>query len=351
VTNPVQQTIDGSIHRMLSDGVHYHDLMQLRERIAGPDTWCDEWTAAASVHEEVGRAALARGAALTAGDALWRAALYCHFAQGYFTDAFPDRKLAAEKRKQSLFREAAPLLSPPLERVEIPFRGDVAPGFLRFPRDVSKPGCVILFGGLDSTKEDALTLSNLMVARGLATLAFDGPGQGEMFHRMKLIPDFERVVSAAIDFVAQRPEIDPARIGIVGRSTGGHWACQAAAKDKRVKAAVAWGLAYHSRNIPQMPVTVQNRWLRAGGLKSAEEAVPFFKAYDLEGVAARIACPLLIVQGARDPIVPPESLERVRTEASGPVEVLTWPDSGHCCHEYYHLTKPAMADFMVRNLR
>ena len=335
---------------MLSDGVHYNDLLLLRAHISEPDAWCDAWMACATTHENVGRRALDSGARLTAGVALWRAALYCHFAQGYFTDGFPDKKRAAETRKQSLFKEAAPLLSPPLERVEIPFRGNVAPGYLRLPIDIVRPPCVILFGGLDSTKEDSLTLSNLMVERGLATLAFDGPGQGEMFYRMKLIPDYESVVSAVIDFLEKGTAIDPGRIGIVGRSTGGHWSCQAAAKDKRVKAAIAWGLAYHARNIPQMPPTVQNRWTRAGGLKTAEEAVAYFKAYDLEGVASRITCPLMIVQGGTDPIVPPESLDLVKQQSNGPVEVLTWPDCGHCCHERSHITKPAMADFMVRHL-
>ena len=335
---------------MLADGVHYSDLVALRSNIGDADGWCDAWMASATTLENVGRRALADGARLTAGTALWRAALYCHFAQGYFTDKFPEKKLAAETRKQALFREAAPLLNPPLERVEIPFRGDVAPGFIRLPVNTVRPPCVILFGGLDSTKEDSLTLSNLMVERGLATLAFDGPGQGEMFHRMKLIPDYESVISAAIDFLEKSTAIDPARIGIVGRSTGGHWSCQAAAKDKRVKAAIAWGLAYHARNIPQMPTTVQNRWTRAAGLRSAEEAVAYFKGYDLHGVASRITCPLLIVQGGRDPIVPPESLELVRQQVKGPVEVLSWPDSGHCCHEQSHITKPAMADFMLRHL-
>lgn len=347
----VQETIDGTLHRMLSDGVHYRDAMVLRDTIAGPEGWCDAWLAMATEQEQVGRAALTRGARLTAGEALWRAALYCHFAQGYFTDDRPDKKLAAEQRKQTLFREAAALLNPPLSRVEIPFRGDVAPGYLRVPAGASKPPCVVLFGGLDSTKEDSLTLGNLMLERGLATLAFDGPGQGEMFYRMKLIPDFETVVSAAIDFLETRPEIDAGRIGVIGRSTGGHWACQVAAKDKRVRAAVAWGLAYHARNIPAMPKTVQNRWIRAGGRETLDETVAYFRAYDLEGVASRITCPLMIIQGARDPIVPPEGVERVTREAKGPVEVLTWPDSGHCCHERYHITKPAMADFMARHLK
>ena len=347
----VQETIDGNVHRMLSDGVHFHDLMELRREIETPDTWCDRWMGAATMHEAVGRAALERGSRFTAGEALWRAALYCHFAQGYFTDAVPDKKALAESRKQSLFRDAAPLLKDPLERVEFPFRGESVPGYLRLPSNVGQAPCVILFGGLDSTKEDSLTLSNLMVERGLATLAFDGPGQGEMFQRMKLIPDYESAVSASIDFLERHKSIDAGRVGVVGRSTGGHWACQVAAKDPRVKAAIAWGLAYHARNIPDMPLTVQKRWLRASGLQTVEEVLDYFQTYDLDGIASRILCPLMIVQGGRDPIVPAESLELVVDQAQGIVEALTWPDCGHCCHERSHITKPAMADFMVRHLQ
>ena len=347
----VQETIDGSVHRMLSDGVHYHDLMALRQGIAEPDGWCDAWMEAATAHEAVGRKAVEAGARLTAGDALARAALYCHFAQGYFTDKFPDKKLAAEKRKQDLFRTAAPLLSPPLERVEIPFRGELAPGYLRLPAGKDRPPGASLCGGRDATKEDSRSMSDLVVKRGVATLAFDGPGQGEMFYRMKLIPDFEAVVSAAIDFVSAGRDIDATRVGVIGRSTGGHWACQAAGKDKRVKAAVAWGLAYHVRNMRDMPPVVQNRWMRAGGLGTVDEAMAYFKGYDLDGVASRIACPLMIVQGGRDPIVPPEGVELVRRQAQGRVEVLSWPDCGHCCHERSHITKPAMADFMALHLR
>lgn len=336
---------------MLSDGVHYYDLMRLRQGIRHCDMWCDAWMEIASEQETFGRAALQRGARLSAGQALARAALYCHFAQGYFTEEFPHKKLAAEQRKQALFREAATLLSPPLERVEIAFRGQVLPGYLRLPPGQTKPPCVVLFGGLDSTKEDSLSISDVIMERGLATLAFDGPGQGETFYRMRLIPDFEAAVSATIDYLQTRPEIAAARIGVIGRSTGGHWACKVAAKDRRVKAAVAWGLAYHLRNMPSMPPTVQKRWMRAADLKSIDEAMEYFRGYDLDGVASEITVPLMVIQGGTDSIVPAEGVDRLRRQVKGPLEVLTWPDSGHCCHNRYHVTKPAMGDFMVRHLR
>ena len=70
---------------------------------------------------------------------------------------------------------------PPARRLEIPFAGGVLPGYLRLPRDVERPPCVIVTGGANSVKEENHAITGYLLARGLATFAFDGPGQGEYF--------------------------------------------------------------------------------------------------------------------------------------------------------------------------
>ena len=100
---------------------------------------------------------------------------------------------------------------------------------------------MVLLGGLDTTKEEQLVISTLCVRRGLATLAFDGPGQGETYDRMKLMPEFDQAVSAVLDFIQLRDDVDPARVGIIGRSMGGHYAPKAAALDLWVEAVNAKG--------------------------------------------------------------------------------------------------------------
>jgi hypothetical protein len=37
-------------------------------------------------------------------------------------------------------------------------------------------------------------------------------------------------------------------------------------------------------------------------------------------------------------------------KGSGKVETLIWNDSIHCCHDRSHIVRPAVADFMARNL-
>jgi hypothetical protein len=162
----------------------------------------------------------------------------------------PALKRATHDRKVSVFGRAAPLLDPPLVPVGIPFDGIDMPGYLRVPAARIRPPCVILLGGLDTTKEDYMVVNDLCAERGLATLAFNGPRQGETLFRMPWRRDFERSVIAVLDFLDTCPQIDRERIGIIGRSTGGYYAPKAAAMDPRIKAAVSWGAMYHLRNLP-----------------------------------------------------------------------------------------------------
>jgi hypothetical protein len=172
-----------------------------------------------------------------------------------FHDRFPDRKWLRKKRKQSLFREAAPLLAPALERVEIPFRGGRRARLSAAPRAMLPAGlCDHVGRPRIRPKEDALTLSNLLVARGLATLAFDGTGRAEMFHRMETDPRLRKrgCRPRRLPWCSGRKSIRPDR----HRRTQHRrpWACQAAAKDKRVNGRPCLGSrisrAQHSGKCP-----------------------------------------------------------------------------------------------------
>lgn len=345
----VEQVIDHGIHRFLADGVHYRDLMDMRAGITDWSQWCGVWSQYAAAAEARGTAALEQSCKQTAAREFVRAALYFHYAQNLYYDD-PALKRQTHDRKVAVFKRAAPLLDPPLEPVKIPFEGIEMPAYLRVPGGRTRPSCVILLGGLDTTKEDYMVVNDLCVERGLATLAFDGPGQGEALFRMLWRKDFERSISAVLDFLESRPEIDRNRIGIIGRSTGGFYAPKIAAIDKRIKAAVAWGAMYHLRNLATIPAVTREGFIFVSGSKSVEEALRFFECINLEGYAAKIRCPLLIVHGGLDTITPMENATRLAAEASGAVEKLIWEDSGHCCHDRAHIVRPGMADFMLRHL-
>ena len=345
----VEHVISQGIHRFLADGVHYRDLMDILAAAPDWSQWCATWSRYAAATEKRGTQALSGSLTRTAATEFARAALYFHYAQNLYYDD-PALKRATHDRKVSAFRRAAPLLDPPLEPVTIPFDGIELPGYLRLPPGRSKPPCVILLGGLDTTKEDYLVVNDLCAERGLATLAFDGPGQGETQFRMPWRRDFERSIGAVLDYLDSRPEIDRSRIGIIGRSTGGYYAPKVAATDTRIKAAVAWGAMYHLHNLATIPAVTRDGFLYVSGSKSVDEALGFFECINLEGIASNIRCPLLIVHGGLDTITPMENATRLAAETGGPVETLIWEDSGHCCHDRAHIVRPAMADFMLRHL-
>jgi hypothetical protein len=62
--------------------------------------------------------------------------------------------------------------------------------------------------GLDSTKEEFYAWESVFLARGMATLSVDGPGQGETGFAMNIRFDYEVAVAAMLDEVAGRAELD-----------------------------------------------------------------------------------------------------------------------------------------------
>ena len=345
----VDRVITEGVHRFLADGVHYRDLLDIQAATSDWSEWPRVWSAFAAAAEERGEAALKQSHTPTAAGEFGRAALYFHYAQNLYYDHI-DVKRSTHERKVAVFKRAAPLYDPPLERIEIPFDEITLPGYLRVPRGQEKAPCVILLGGLDTTKEDYMVVNNLCAERGLATLAFDGPGQGEVLFQKLWPRDFERCIPAVLDFLQTLPEIDSGRIGIIGRSTGGYYAPRAAATDERIAAVVSWGAMYHLRNLASVPAVTRDGFVFVSGSRTVDEAVRFFECINLESFASRIRCPLLVVHGGRDTITPMENATRLMQEASGPVETLIWEDSGHCCHDRSHIVRPGMADFMVRHL-
>ena len=92
--------------------------------------------------------------------------------------------------------------------------------------------------GLDSTKEELQATAEYLLARGMATLAIDGPGQGEAEYDLPIKQAYEKVATAVVDYLASHPDVDGGRVGLFGVSLGGYYAARAAAREKRLTAVV-----------------------------------------------------------------------------------------------------------------
>ena len=183
---------------------------------------------------------LQRNVFLRPANACSAPAVYYHFASFLFVHDQAQMK-AAHKKQIECRQAALPHLRPPGERVEIPYQGKTLAGILRKPAGIDKPPVVVMAVGLDSTKEEGDAYEAPFLARGVATLIFEGPGQGEAQYDFPIRGDYEVPVKAVIDFVEKRSDLDAKRVGMWGVSLGGYYAPRAAAFDKRIKACIALG--------------------------------------------------------------------------------------------------------------
>ena len=345
----VETVIDQGINRFLADGVHYRDLMDLRKATPDWASWPATWSKWGDEAEKRADKAKSLNEKITAATEYARASLFHHYGQYLYFDDIKEKKRIHDKKVAS-FTKALSLFDVPYERVGIPYDGIKMAAYLRVPPGVKKAPVVILQGGLDTTKEDYLTVNDHCVKRGLATLAFDGPGQGETVFERWWPTDFEKSVFAAIDYLETRPEVDSNRIGVIGRSMGGCYAPKAAAMDPRIKALCAWGVMYHMRNLKQVPEHTQQGFAFVTNSKNFAEMEKFFETVDLSPYASKIKCPTLVVHGGLDAITPQDNADLLLKDLKCEVETMIWPDSVHCCHDRSHIVRPGMADFMMRKL-
>ncbi|MBI2347497.1 MAG: alpha/beta hydrolase, partial [Deltaproteobacteria bacterium] len=229
--------------RMIVQGIDYNDFMTTGARIKVWDDWCREWCKTAAMHEELARKAEAEGNIASAAEGYFLAAMAYHFACNNFPHDL-DQYIPAAKKRVECYAKAAPHLNPPAERHEVPFENFRMAAYLRVPPGIKKPPVVVIISGLESTKEEARTMEDGLLRRGLATFTFDGPGQGESWFQGGLIVEFERATSAVIDYLEKLLQVDAGRVGVFGPSMGGYLGPRSAACDARIKACTLAGGMY-----------------------------------------------------------------------------------------------------------
>ena len=184
--------------RFTVNGVAASDFHDVLGSLTSWDDWCRAWSERAQVHEDLGREALHAKQFVSAGEHFARAAVTYHFAKYLFVQDMTQMR-AAHMKAVACRKLALPHLRPAGEYVRIPFEGKSFAGILRRPADAARPPIVVMCMGLDSAKEEMESYETLFLARGLSTLSFDGPGQGESEYDFAIRGDYEVAVKAVID--------------------------------------------------------------------------------------------------------------------------------------------------------
>ncbi len=227
-------------------GADVGECLSTAARIKGADldSWHNEWVSTAAATQTLAERALESGRTETARHAFLRASSYFRTAGVMLLAPPADERLVRAYAGQTVaFRRAAALFAQPPEIVDIPFDGTPLPGYhFRPDADPRRRATVLLVGGYDGTAEELYFFNGVAaLARGYNVLAFDGPGQGAALLDLglPLRSDFERVVTAAVDYLGTRSDTDPARIAAIGLSLGAHLAPRAASVEHRLAACIA----------------------------------------------------------------------------------------------------------------
>ena len=336
--------------RFVSAGVPLADFDELTAAITHWDEWCAVWSERAAIHETLGREALADGFHRSAGAHLTRAALCYHFGKFMFVHK-PDEMRRAHEKVVECRRLALPYLDPPGERVAIQYESRNLYGILRKPHGPERAPVVVICVGLDSTKEELDVYEDIFLQRGMATLSFDGPGQGEAEYDMPIRGDYEAPVQSVLDFIKTRDDLDPDRVGIMGISLGGYYAARAAAFDKRIAACLSFSGPYSWLEIFDGRNELSREAFRVRShSRSMEEAREKAKTLTLEGAAMNITCPIYLVAGELDHLTPPANAERIAAEVSGPKVLQIVKGGNHVVNNRRYMYQTQAADWMARQL-
>jgi dienelactone hydrolase len=345
----VQAAIDHWAPRFVQAGVDYSDFVVTT---AGVERWEDghaAWCRNGDIHAVLAEEAPEKGRRLTAGEAWARATVAYHFAK-FVWMVDTERSRAAADQAVAAMARTHEYLDPDAERIEVPFDGGRVVGNLRRPASEERPPLVLLVPGLDSTKEEFFRLENVFLDRGMATLSIDGPGQGESGYELPIRPDYDVAVTAVLDAIAGRTDVDLDRVGLLGVSLGGYYAPRVLAFEPRVKAGVGLSGPYRFSDIwDDVPPQTRETFVAKSFAKDDEEGRAKAAKLDLNGVAERIQQPYLAITGKLDRLIPWKQTERGANEAPNG-EFILHEDGNHGCANVPYKTRPVAADWLRERL-
>ena len=363
-------------------GADIGEVTSTASRIPDGDetAWYSQWRALADrIHADADRSAAA-GHSVSARESYLRASNYYRLCEFYLRVGSSNDPEVREVGQLSVdsFACAAQLMKPAPQRVSFPYEDTTLPGWW-IPADLGTahptggdpdgPRPTLLYhGGFDSTEEELYFSGGAAAARrGYHVLAFAGPGQGSALRDQKLLfrPDWEAVVTPAVDWLLARPDVDPDRIALMGMSLGGLLAPRAAASEHRVAALIAFDGLYSfadqwyglvgpeimklvgedldasdvkaSALIDDIMDSGTNTFGRAlkwatwvYGADSMAAVVRMVAPYTLEGYAPLITCPTLVLDGEDDPGHTSQLYEALRCQKTYHLFPAAEGGGGHC---------------------
>lgn len=235
-----------------------------------------------------------------------------------------------------------------------------------------RPGFLVLHGfGSNKDSGGTVAVARLFAGLGYVTLHFDMRGCGESEGPRGRVICLEQVedTKSALTLLATRPEVDPARIGVVGQSFGAAVAVYAAGVDARFAACISaggWGdgarkfrkqhaspeawkkftdmmergrrerertgksIVVSRYDIVPIPPGLRGNLAPGSIMEFPFEVVESMYAFTANDVVARIAPrPLLLMHSSNDSVTPTEQSLELFTRAGQPTDLHLIADVDH----------------------
>ena len=216
-------------------------------------SWITEWASTADRVSQYAEKELKSKNIHVARDAFLRASNYYRMAVFYVSYTDP-MHTELWSRSRECFHSMTELMDKPIESIEIDFEDAKLPGYFISGGEGKRP-TLIAMGGFDSTMEEVYCWIGTKASEyGWNCLVFEGPGQwGALKNNPGLIfrPDYDKPVSAVVDYALTREDVDEDKLALIGYSMGGHLAPRAAAFEPRIKACISNTLVVDSGEAAQ----------------------------------------------------------------------------------------------------
>jgi 2,6-dihydroxypseudooxynicotine hydrolase len=131
-------------------------------------------------------------------------------------------------------------------------------------------------------------------------------------------------------------------------SLGGYYAPRAAAFEKRIKACIALSGPYEWDKIwDGLPELTRETFRVRSHSATQAQAREKARALTMAQAAPRIKCPIFIVTGRQDRLVPASHAEQLARSVAGPVELMIVEDGGHNANNRPYRYRSRTADWLA----
>jgi fermentation-respiration switch protein FrsA (DUF1100 family) len=133
-----------------------------------------------------------------------------------------------------------------------------------------------------------------------------------------------------------------------GVSLGGYYAPRATAYEKRIKACIGISGPFEWDRIwSALPLLTREAFRVRSHCATEAEALKHAATLTMKDAAAKITCPIFIVTGRQDRLVPASHAEQLAKSVSGPVELMIVEDGGHNANNRPYRYRSRTADWLA----